>query len=183
MEQRTGVDKVTGEPPERVADEPTERVAGGPPGKTAGAPGERVAGELSEVDLLLRVARSWRRLGREHDHDLSPHQERALLALARLGRDTGVHVSRLAEHLGIAPRSATEVADALQTAELLTRSPDPTDRRAVLLTLTGAGLHTVERVRERRRTAAEQAVATLSPADRAELRRLLHLLLEERPGH
>ena len=91
--------------------------------------------------------------------------------------------TRLAEHLGIAPRSATEVADALQTAGLLTRSPDPTDRRAVLLTLTGAGLHTVERVRERRRTAAEQAVATLSPADRAELRRLLHLLLEERPGH
>lgn len=175
MEQRTGVDKVTGEPPGRVA--------GGPPGKAAGAPGERVAGELSEVDLLLRVARSWRRLGREHDHDLSPHQERALLALARLGRDTGVRVSRLAEHLGIAPRSATEVADALQTAGLLTRSPDPTDRRAVLLTLTGAGLHTVERVRERRRTAAEQAVATLSPADRAELRRLLHLLLEERPGH
>lgn len=147
----------------------------------------------SEVDLLLRLARRWRRLGagagagEPGDHGLSPHQERGLLALARLGRHedgtcAGVRVSALATHLGIAPRSATEVADALEGAGLLTRSPDPTDRRAVLLTLTGEGLHTVAAVRDRRRAAAERAMATLSPADRTELRRLLLALLEERPG-
>ena len=90
----------------------------------------------------------------------------------------GVRVSHLADHLGIAPRSATEVADALEAAGLLTRSPDPTDRRAVLLTLTDAGRHTVARVRERRRAAADEAVAALSPEDRAQLRRLLETLLD-----
>jgi DNA-binding MarR family transcriptional regulator len=91
---------------------------------------------------------------------------------------TGVRVSHLARHLGIAPRSATEVADALESAGLLTRSPDPTDRRAVLLALTERGRHTVTQVRNRRRAAADAAVARLSTADRAELRRLLEALLD-----
>lgn len=156
--------------------------------------------EVTEVDLLLRLARRWRSLGMQEvaGHGLSPHQERGLLGLARLSRrarqeqdgsaehpghgsaehSPGVRVSHLADHLGIAPRSATEVADALEAAGLLTRSPDPTDRRAVLLTLTDAGRHTVARVRERRRAAADEAVAALSPEDRAQLRRLLETLLD-----
>ncbi|GAA1174864.1 hypothetical protein GCM10009584_15260 [Ornithinimicrobium humiphilum] len=156
----------------------------------------------TEVDLLLRLARRWRSLGADEEGDppLSPHQQRALLAVARLSRGvgqrvtagaaggptgtddatgpSGVRVSALAAHLGIAPRSATEVADALEAAGLLTRAPDPTDRRAVLLSLTERGRHTVAAVRERRRAAADAAVRTLSPADRAELRRLLELLLD-----
>lgn len=152
----------------------------------------------TEVDLLLRVARRWRRLGQgpgadsgdaagDLPHQLSPHQERALLALARLTRraeedgSPAPRVSHLADHLGIARRSATEVADALESAGLLTRAPDPTDRRAVLLTLTGEGLHTVSAVRDRRRAAAEEAVSTLAAADRAELRRLLLALLDGTP--
>lgn len=165
------------------------------------------SGEPTEVDLLMRLARRWRSLGSDEAgaSGLSPHQERALLALARLLRrveqpgpavhhghgpaersdhgaaehpePVGVRVSHLADHLGIAPRSATEVADALEAAGLLARSPDPTDRRAVLLTLTAEGRHAVARVRDRRRAAADVAIATLSPTDRAELRRLLEVLL------
>lgn len=151
------------------------------------------SGELTEVELLMRLARRWRSLGMQEPGGpgLSPHQERGLLALARLTRRAeqerdgsarhrpGVRVSHLAEHLGIAPRSATEVADSLESAGLLTRRPDPTDRRAVLLTLTDQGRHTVAAVRDRRRAAAEDAVATLSSADRSELRRLLETLLTQ----
>lgn len=153
-----------------------------PPPSDAGT-----SAEATEVDLLMRLARRWRRLGAEEagEQALSPHQERALLALARLSRGPaehppghGVRVSHLAAHLGIAPRSATEVADALERAGLLSRAPDPTDRRAVLLTLTERGRHTVGQVRDRRRAAADAAVATLAPADRAELRRLLQTLLD-----
>lgn len=141
--------------------------------------------ETPEVDLLLRLARRWRRLGAgaTSEQGLSPHQERGLLALARLTRraelddSTGVRVSHLADHLGIAPRSATEVADALEAAGLVERSPDPTDRRAVLLSLTDTGRHTVAEVRDRRRSAAEEAMAALEPTDRTELRRILTRLL------
>lgn len=160
-----------------------------------GAPGEHgehaEPGESTEVDLVLRLARRWRHTAREHtaEHGLSPHQDRALLMLARLSAHRsatpgassaapdGVRISRLAEALGIAPRSATEVADALETAGLVERTPDPADRRAVLLVLTPEARHTVQRVRARRRAAAEEALATLLPADRAELRRILGLLL------
>lgn len=144
--------------------------------------------DLSEVDLLLGLARRWRRLGAGvlSEEGLSPHQERGLLALARAARraapdddPAGVRVSHLASHLGIAPRSATEVADALETAGLVTRSPDPTDRRAVLLSLTDTGRRTVAEVRDRRRAAAEEAMSTLSPEDRAELRRILRQLLAD----
>ncbi|GGK58602.1 MarR family winged helix-turn-helix transcriptional regulator [Ornithinimicrobium pekingense] len=175
-----------------------------PPGASAEVPDDS-----SEVDLLMRLARRWRRLGAQEapGQGLSPHQERALLAVARLSRGPagqpghdgggpaehraaghgaaehrppapGVRVSSLAAHLGIAPRSATEVADALEAAGLLSRAADPTDRRAVLLTLTDEGRHTVGQVRERRRAAADAAVERLSPADRAELRRLLQALLD-----
>ena len=45
----------------------------------------------------------------------------------------------LAEHLRIAPRSATEVVDDLQERGLVERAPDPADRRATLVRLTEAG--------------------------------------------
>lgn len=157
----------------------------------ADPPRPRPAHELTEVDLVLRLARRWRQLGgptpdgqgARADDRLSPHQERGLLALARLGRRRdagqaeGVRVSHLAHHLGIAPRSATEVADALETLGLLARSPDPTDRRAVLLTLTAEGRQVVARARDRRRAAAQEALSVLDDQDRAELRRILLQLL------
>lgn len=128
----------------------------------------------------MRLARRWRHLGAGESSELAPHQQRALLALSRMvrGGDVGVRVSVLAERLGIAARSATEVADALEGLGLIERRPDPSDRRAVLLELTELGHDRVLQVRERRRAAGEAAVSVLSAEDRAELRRLLTILLE-----
>ncbi|MGC5582873.1 MarR family winged helix-turn-helix transcriptional regulator [Ornithinimicrobium sp. W1679] len=164
--------------------DPGDGHAPGAPRHTCGVPDPA---DLSEVDLLLRLARRWRRVGAQEaaHHGLTPHQERGLLAVARLtrrggegGSTAGARVSALAEHLGIAPRSATEVADALEAAGLLVRAPDPSDRRAVLLTLTTRGSDLVGRVRDERRAAGDAAVGDLSPDDRTELRRLLLALLE-----
>ena len=41
----------------------------------------------------------------------------------------GIRSSELAALLHLAPRSATEVIDALESKGLVARSPDPTDRR------------------------------------------------------
>ena len=54
--------------------------------------------------------------------DLSPHQARALGVVAR--RD-GVRLTDLAEALHIAPRSATEVADGLQSVASSSARPIP----------------------------------------------------------
>src|SRR5215212_4709174 len=89
-------------------------------------------------DLLMRAARTLRRRWRDvlAPWDLSPHQARALAVVCT---HDGVRLTDLAESLHIAPRSATEVADGLQQRGLVERTPDPGDRRAVILRPTDEG--------------------------------------------
>ncbi|SDF51438.1 DNA-binding transcriptional regulator, MarR family [Blastococcus fimeti] len=137
--------------------------------------GDEPTGELGE--LLMRVARTQRRRWREAlaPWDLSPHQARALRVVSE--RD-GVRLSDLAEALHIAPRSATEVADGLQERGLVERTPDPGDRRAVLLRPTDEGRRVRAEVGRARAADNEELLARLSPDDRATLTRLLTALLD-----
>jgi DNA-binding MarR family transcriptional regulator len=126
-------------------------------------------------ELLMRAARTQRRRWREAlaPWDLSPHHARALRVVC--DRD-GVRLSDLAEALHIAPRSATEVADALQARGLVERGPDPTDRRAVVLTPTAAGRQVQGEVSAARAADTRDLFARLDPADRATLARILREL-------
>jgi DNA-binding MarR family transcriptional regulator len=129
-------------------------------------------------ELLMRAARAQRRRWREAlaPWDLSPHHARALRVVCT--RD-GVRLSELAETLHIAPRSATEVADALQSRGLVERTPDPTDRRAVVLTPTPAGRRVHGEVAAARAADTHELFARLPSADRAELARMLRSLSED----
>jgi DNA-binding MarR family transcriptional regulator len=82
----------------------------------------------------------------------------------------------LAERLRIVPRSATEVVDALETRGLVERRPDPHDRRATLVALTAEGDRVAESARAARADGAERFFGALSPADRADLARILKAL-------
>ncbi|MBM7806732.1 DNA-binding MarR family transcriptional regulator [Geodermatophilus bullaregiensis] len=126
-------------------------------------------------ELLVRAARTQRRRWRDvlAPWDLSPHHARALRVV---GDRDGVRLSDLAEALHIAPRSATEVADALQARGLVERTPDPTDRRAVVLRATGEGRRVQAEVDAARAADTRDLFARLAPADRAELARLLRAL-------
>ena len=129
-------------------------------------------------------------------YELTPHQFRALSAVARAasgvnGQDPGVNakgpganakeagggqglrLKELAERLHIAPRSATEVIDQLEGKGLVERRPHPTDRRASLLALTGAGERLRGTVLADRRREADEFFSVLEPGDRAELARIL----------
>ncbi|MGY1720969.1 MarR family winged helix-turn-helix transcriptional regulator [Blastococcus sp. SYSU DS0552] len=132
-------------------------------------------GELG--DLLMRVARTQRRRWREAlaPWDLSPHQARALRVVCE--RD-GVRLSDLAEALHIAPRSATEVADGLQERGLVERSPDPGDRRAVIVRPTDEGRRVRREVGRARAADSAELFARLGPEDRATLARILHVLTD-----
>ena len=128
-------------------------------------------------DLLMRAARTLRRrFGAVlAPWDLSPHQARALRVVSS---GDGVRLSELAEALRIAPRSATEVADGLQERGLVARAPDPTDRRAVVLTVTEAGRQVQREVDDARAADAQQLFGRLSATDRAELARILRALTD-----
>lgn len=113
---------------------------------------------------------------------ISPHQARALRTVIRDGE---LRPSQLAESLGIALRSTTQVVDDLVAAGLLTRRPDPSDRRAVLVSATEAGHELAARIAEIRSSQSQQFIGVLNEQDRAELRRILLLLedaLEHAPG-
>lgn len=128
-------------------------------------------------ELFWSVARSLRHLHKEtlEPVNVLPSHSRALAVLLRHGP---MRPGALAEHLHIAPRSATEVVDDLQQRGLVERAPDPADRRATLLNLTAAGLATGDAIRAARRQAAERFFAALSEADRADLTRILRRLLD-----
>ena len=128
-------------------------------------------------DLVMRVARTLRRRGREAltPWDLSPHQARALRVVCE--RD-GVRLSDLAEALRIAPRSATEVADGLQERGLVERAADPGDRRAVVLTPTEAGRRVQREVDDARAADSHELFVRLSATDRADLERILRTLTD-----
>ncbi|SCL21517.1 DNA-binding transcriptional regulator, MarR family [Micromonospora pallida] len=105
--------------------------------------------------------------------DVTPGQSRALAVLIR---HRALRLSALAEHLRIAPRSATEVVDDLETRGLVARRPDPADRRATLVAPTEAGTRVGVAIHSARRAAAEDLFGHLPPADRQQLARILRTL-------
>ncbi len=133
------------------------------------------ASELDLGDLVMRVARTLRRRGMAafEPYDLAPHHARALRVVAHHGT---IRPGELAQHLRIAPRSVTDVVDALEERGLVTRGPDAADRRATAVTPTEAGTRLVEEVGVARRASAEAYFARLPEQDRETLRALLERL-------
>ena len=129
-------------------------------------------------ELLMRAARGQRRRWRDTlaPWDLSPHHARALRVVTDR---SGTRLSDLAEALHIAPRSATEVADALQARGLVEREPDPTDRRAVVLTPTDEGRRVHREIATARAADTRDLFARLDAADRAALARILRTLASD----
>ena len=130
---------------------------------------------LSEA--FMSVARQLRSVSQETlaPWDITPANLRALRVLSRHGT---MRLSELSDHLHIAPRSTTEVVDALESRDLVRRRPDPGDRRATLVEVTEHGASVVDAIRAARGTETERIFGRLSPADRAHLERILRTLRE-----
>jgi DNA-binding MarR family transcriptional regulator len=130
------------------------------------------AGDESLADAFGAVARQLREKSAETlaPWDITPAHLRALRTLARHGT---MRLSELSDRLQIAPRTATEVVDALQAQHLVRRRADPADRRAVLVEVTEHGTGVLAEIRAARGTEAGRIFGRLDPADRAELARIL----------
>lgn len=102
--------------------------------------------------------------------DITPAHLRALRVLNRHGT---MRLSAISDHLHIAPRTATEVVDALEDRDLVRRLADPGDRRATLVEVTEHGAEVLAEIRATRGPEAGRVFARLSPADRAELASIL----------
>jgi DNA-binding MarR family transcriptional regulator len=139
------------------------------------AAGTDPAGDESLADAFGAVARQLREKSAETlaPWDITPAHLRALRTLSRHGT---MRLSELSERLQIAPRTATEVVDALQTGGLVRRRADPADRRATLIEVTEHGADILTEIRDARGAEAGRVFGRLTPADRAELARILSQL-------
>ncbi|MGI8663693.1 MAG: MarR family winged helix-turn-helix transcriptional regulator [Acidimicrobiales bacterium] len=88
-----------------------------------------------------------RRLRQQNGPDLTASQASALGSIAKSGPLT---VGELAEVERVTSPMITKIAKNLEEAGLVTRSPDPTDKRITRLALTGAGRRRLERNRTRK---------------------------------
>lgn len=124
---------------------------------------------LRAADLLNRdMARSLEPVG------LSPARMHVLWAVHHGGPASQ---QRLARELAVTPRNITGLVDALVATGFVTREPHPTDRRAVLITLTPAAEEVMARSVRDHAALTEELLAVVDPADRAALLRGLHAVV------
>jgi len=130
------------------------------------------AGDDALAEVFWAVARQLRERSQETlaPWDITPAHLRALRTLRRHGT---MRLSELSDHLHIAPRSTTEVVDALEARDLVRRRADPGDRRATLVVVTEHGAGILAEIRASRGTKAGRVFGRLTPADRADLARIL----------
>jgi DNA-binding MarR family transcriptional regulator len=137
------------------------------------------AGDDALAEVFWAVARQLRERSQETlaPWDITPAHLRALRTLRRHGT---MRLSELSDHLHIAPRSTTEVVDALEARDLVRRRADPGDRRATLVEVTERGAEMLAAIHDTSGAEAVRVFGRLGPADRAELARILTLLRD--PG-
>src|SRR3954451_8497354 len=97
--------------------------------------------------------------------------------LGRLDRHGAMGVSDLAAAERVRPQSMAQTVADLETAGMVTRRPDPHDRRRALVELTEHGVVTLQADRrEREGWLARVIVQDLDSSERATLRRSVDLL-------
>lgn len=99
----------------------------------------------------------------------------AVLALLKVGTPSAQH--HIGAALGIDRTSTAKLLAELETAGHVSRSRDPGNRRAFLVTLTDTGEHVRAQAAAALADCDERFLAALAPEDRARLRADLQLLI------
>ena len=119
------------------------------------------------ADLRVALMHAVRRLRLERSSEgITDGQYAVLAALSNRGPMTP---TALAEDQHVQPPPMTRTVNALAEAGLVERTPHPTDRRQVVVSLTPAGDAEVRETRRRRTEWLASRLATLDPAERAVL--------------
>lgn len=105
--------------------------------------------------------------------ELTPTQFTALIKVVELGRITQNHLGRLS---AMDPATIQGVVRRLMDRDLITRSADPLDRRAIVLAPTPAGAVLAAQAVRAARRITEATLAPLTADERRTLRSLLHKL-------
>lgn len=136
----------------------TERLRG--PG--TGTLAADVAGSIAALRRVLRQAVRRRVAG-------PPLPAAEVELLVAVMDAPGVGVGDVARRLGLAPNTVSTLVSRLVERGLIARRTDPDDGRAARLWTTSTGRNRVRRWRDNRADLLDEALTSLSPADRAAL--------------
>src|SRR5690349_5548760 len=120
------------------------------------------------ADTAEQLFELWRRVWKATGDQfgatgLSMPRAKALWALDTEGPQ---RARSLADRFGCAAATVTDLVDGLERDGFVTRSPDPTDRRAVLIAITQAGRTAATTARERKRAVLDAVFGQLNADER-----------------
>ena len=123
-------------------------------------------------DLRIVISRLIRRLRAEHTFSISQ-----AAVLGRLDREGPKTTSELALAERVRPQSMAQTIAELAAEDLVTRRPDPADKRQTLIELSALGRQTLARERTRREGFLAEAIENgLTPAEQEILAEAVPLL-------
>lgn len=131
------------------------------------SPGEPADLARAEAGLSV-LAETWQRAVEQLGSVTPPAQLRALLIVDGGG---AINLTKLASMLGASTSATSKLCDRLVAAGLLTRQPAAASRREITLRSTESGQRVAQWVRDQRRAALDQTLASLSPEGRRDLAR------------
>ena len=136
--------------------------------------------DISAVEALasLRLAARSLHLLQERWGAMHGLSEGRMGVLFRLFRCGDMHLGELADELAMTPRNVTGLVDHLERDGLVTRVPDPDDRRSVRARLTETGRARIEGIWKEGLEHQFEMVKGMTKDDLAQLRHLSLVLVE-----
>jgi DNA-binding MarR family transcriptional regulator len=145
---------------------------------------ERPDLDSSPIGVIGRISRLARELEARLEpiyraHGLEPGWHDVLATLRRTGPPYQLRPTEFTDALMLTSSGTTKRLDRLEHAGLITRAPDPADRRGTLITLTPKGRELIDNVTEAHLDNERNLLAALSESEQ---RRLADLLRKLRLG-
>jgi DNA-binding MarR family transcriptional regulator len=142
---------------------------------------ERPDLDASPIGIIGRISRLARELEARlevvyREHGLEPGWHDVLATLRRQGPPYRMRPSDFTGTLMLTSSGTTKRLDRLERAGLVARTPDPDDRRGVLITLTPAGVELIDEVTVAHLDNERDLLAALDEEEREQLAALLRKL-------
>jgi DNA-binding MarR family transcriptional regulator len=142
---------------------------------------ERPELDHSPIGVIGRISRLARELEQRlepvyREHGLEPGWHDVLATLRRAGPPYRLRPTEFTHTLMLTSSGTTKRLDRLEQAGLITRGPDPEDRRGTLITLTAAGHTLIDDTTEAHLENERRLLGSLTDAEQRRLAKLLRKL-------
>ncbi|MCM3262592.1 MULTISPECIES: MarR family winged helix-turn-helix transcriptional regulator [Streptomyces] len=150
---------------------------------TASSPPGPVSAEVAEIERALTRITYLSTRARQHDRLMGiagvPLDRAAVALLRQIADCTPQRPSELAQRLGVEASHVTRTVQQLERSGYVSRVPDPDDRRAQRIRLTGQGRDAIARIREAGARGMEAALSGWSAEELRQLATLFHRMVDD----